>query len=149
CSTDSRKPVEAPSCVRHNDYMLVTPLPGTSRDQLQKILQEQHWAVERVLSGHHDNAQAKLGGYLEWTATAVRHLHYKVTAADIDRLVLTPGYGRLLAMLGTVTGTDMATQRALNDLVSLELEQRKLAFEAARARLDSQIRHWSGLQGVF
>jgi hypothetical protein len=42
-----------------------------------------------------------------FTANAVRHLVNLISPADLDRLVLTPGYGRLLAAFGTVTGSDM------------------------------------------
>lgn len=128
--------------------MLVTPLPGTSRENLQKTLQEMHSAVLSVWSGHQGDAQAKLGAYLEWTTTAVQHLIGQITVTDLDRLVLTPAYGRLLAALGTVTGRDIVTQRALNAVVSLELEQRVKAFEAARRALDERISRWP-LYDVF
>ena len=128
--------------LRHNSHMLVTPLPGTSRENLQKTLQEMHSAVLTVWSGHYTDAQAKLAAYLEWTTTAIQHLGGQVTMADLDRLVLTPAYGRLLNALGTVTGNDVATQRTLRALVSLELDQRVKAFEAARHALDEQIARW-------
>lgn len=128
--------------------MLVTPLPGTSRENLQKTLQEVHTAALTVWSGHQGDAQAKLGAYLEWTTTAVQHLTGQIISADLDRLVLTPAYGRLLAALGTVTGKDIVAQRALNALVSLELEQRVKAFDAARRALDDQISRWP-LYDVF
>jgi hypothetical protein len=122
--------------------MLVTPLPGTSRENLQKTLQEMHAAVLNVWSGHHSDAQVKLAAYLEWTMTAIQHLAGQITVTDLDRLVLTPAYGRLLAALGTVTSSDFTTQRTLNALVSLELDQRVKAFEAARRALDEQIARW-------
>lgn len=128
--------------------MLVTPLPGTSRENLKKTLQEMHSAVQNAWSGHYNDAQDKLAAYLEWTTTAVQHLAGQITATDLDRLVLTPAYGRLLAALGTVTGRDIATQRALNALVSLELEQRVKAIETARRALDEQICRWP-LYGAF
>lgn len=128
--------------------MLVTPLPGTSRENLQKTLREMSTAVQNVWSGHHASAQAKLAAYLEWTTTAIQHLAGQITLADLDQLVLTPAYGRLLMALGTVTGNDTATQRTLNALVSLELDQRVKAFEAARHALDEQIARW-GRAGAF
>lgn len=128
--------------LRHNSHMLVTPLPGTSRENLQKTMQEMHTAVLTVWSGHHPNAQGKLAAYLEWTTTAIQHLAGQITVTDLDGLVLTPAYARLLNALGTVTGNDLATQRTLNALVSLELDQRVKAFEAARRALDEQIARW-------
>ncbi len=97
--------------------MLITPLPGTRREDILRTLREMQTAVENAYSSHQGNAQAKLGAYLEWATLAVTHLSSQISAADMDRLVLTPAYGRLLAGLGTVTGTDTVTQRALNGLV--------------------------------
>lgn len=111
--------------------MLVTPLPGTTRDHLLKTLREQHSAVFNLWSGGSGAAHDRLTAYIEWTTNAVQHLGNQISAADLDRLVLTRGYERLLAGVGTLTGTDMGIQRALNGLVSLELTQRVAAFEAA------------------
>jgi PIN domain len=128
--------------------MLITPAPGASREQLQKILQEQHVAVLNLQGTHQSSAQGWLGAYLEWTANAVQHLASQISLADLDRLVLTPGYSRLLAAFGTVTGVDIVSQRALRALISLELQQRVAAFEAARRALDEQVARWSRL-GAF
>ena len=51
--------------------MLVTPVPGASREQLQKTLQEQHTAVLNLYGADRSTAQDWLGAYLEWTANAV------------------------------------------------------------------------------
>jgi hypothetical protein len=130
------------------DYMLVTPLPGTSRDHLLKTLREQHSAASNVWSGHQGSAQCWLDAYLEWATSALQHLGNQVTRADIDRLVLTPGYVRLLSVAGRLTSLEVGTQRVLNGMVSLELQQRVAAFEAACKALDEQLHRWSG-QGVF
>lgn len=63
-----------PRCSGTMDDMLVNPLPGTSPEQLQKTLQEQHVAVLNAWSAHSGNAQASLGAYLQWTTNAVQHL---------------------------------------------------------------------------
>ena len=128
--------------------MLVTPLPGASREQLQKTLQDQHSAVLNLYGADRGSAQDWLGAYLEWNANAVQHLGSQISPADMDDLVLTPGYRRLLAAFGTVTGVDIASQRALRALISLEVQQRVAAFEAARRALDEQIARWSYL-GAF
>jgi rRNA-processing protein FCF1 len=78
---------------------------------------------------------------LEWAASAVRHLDNQVAPADIDRLVLTRGYDRLLTAL-SLPGTDITTQRVLNGMLSLELDQRAQAFEAAIKALRAQIGRW-------
>ena len=130
------------------DDMLVTPVPGASREQLQKTLQEQHTAVLNLHGADRSSAQGWLGTYLEWTANAVRHLANQISPIDLDELVLTPGYRRLLAAFGMVTSVDIASQRALRALISVELQQRVAAFEAARRALDELVARWSRL-GAF
>lgn len=129
--------------------MLVTPRPGTDRRNLRKVLAEAHAAVYN-LRGHGGpgTAQGRLASYLEWVTSTVQQLASQISAADLDRLVLTRGYDRLLSAAGTMTGTDVATQRVLNGLVSLELAQRSDAFEVAVKTLEAQIQRWSGT-GVF
>jgi hypothetical protein len=78
----------------------------------------------------------------------VQHLGNQITRADLDRLVLTPGYERLLSVAGRLTSFEVGTQRVLNGMVSLELQQRVAAFEAAYKELDEQIHRWSQL-GAF
>jgi PIN domain len=113
------------------------------------MLGDVHTAVCNLWSGGGPGtAQDRLAGYLEWVTITIRQLGSQVSAADLDRLVLTPGYDRLLAAAGTMTGIDIATQRVLNGLVSLELTQRVEAFDAAVKALDEQIQRWSR-HGVF
>src|SRR5260370_1110813 len=64
------------------------------------------------------------------------------------RPILTRTYDRLLSAAGTMTGTDIGTQRVLNGLVGLELTQRVDAFDAAVKALDALIERWSR-PGVF
>jgi hypothetical protein len=123
--------------------MLITPLPGTQRRDIRKTVRDVSTELHNTWTGHHGSAQAKLGAYLEWTILAVRQLSGRISPADVDRLVLTPAYGRLLAGLGAFAGTDMMTQRTLNDLVDLELQQRVKSFEDASRLLDEQIERWS------
>jgi len=129
--------------------MLVSPLPGTSRDHLLRTFREVHTAVYNLRGGGGPGtAQGRVAGYLEWVTNAVQQLGSQISAADLDRLVLTRTYDRLLSAAGTMTGTDISTQRVLNGLVGLELTQRADAFEAAIKALDAQIERWSR-PGVF
>jgi hypothetical protein len=59
-----------------------------------------------------------VAAYLEWVTNTVRQLGNQLSPADLDRLVLTRGYDRLLATAGAMTGTDIGTQRVLNGMVS-------------------------------
>jgi hypothetical protein len=122
--------------------MLVTPLPGTDRDNLLMMLREVHTVAYNLWSAG-GPAHDRLTDYMEWATQTVQRLGNQITAADLDRLVLTRGYERLLSVFGTMTGLDAGTQRVLNGLVSLELTQRVSAFEDAIKALDAQIRRWS------
>ncbi len=128
--------------------MLVTPLPGANREHLLKTLKDMHTAVSNLYTGGSGPADDRLTAYVEWTTTALQHLGNQVSSADLDRLVLNPGYGRLLSAVGRLTSLEAGTQRVLNGMVSLELQQRVEAFEAACKTLETQIQHWSG-QGIF
>jgi PIN domain len=119
------------------------------RRNLRKTLGDVRTAVRNLWSGGAPGmAQDRVAGYLEWVTSTVQQLGAQISSADLDRLVLTRGYDRLLSAAGTMTGTDIATQRVLNGLVSLELTQRVDAFDAAVKALDEQIQRWSR-PGVF
>jgi hypothetical protein len=75
-------------------------------------------------------------------------LEHRVSAADIDRLVLTHGYERLLSVAGSLTGLDVGTQRVLNGLLNLEIRQRISALEQATGDLRAQIQRWDGLAAL-
>jgi hypothetical protein len=129
--------------------VLVSPLPGTSRDHLLKTLREvRDRACHLRGGGGSAPAQARNASYLEWATDTVQQLGGQISAADLDRLVLTRAYDRLLSAAGTMTGTDLGTQRVLNGMLGLELTRRADAFEAAIKALEAQIQRWSR-PGVF
>jgi hypothetical protein len=122
--------------------MLVTLYPGVNRDDVLQTLREVKSAAQVTgnTRGHaHDD---RLTAYLEWATNSVRMLERRISAADVDRLVLTRGYERLLATAGTLTGADIGTQRVLNGLIDHELLRRTQALEEAIQVLDAQIRRW-------
>jgi PIN domain len=124
--------------------MLVTPRPGVNRDNLLKSLQLVHNEVFNLRGGGGPStAHQRLLAYLEWTGRAVRMLGNQIASADLDHLVLTKGYELLLSGVGTMTSTEREVQRVVNGLVSLELDQRVEAFDAAIQALERQIRRWS------
>jgi hypothetical protein len=125
--------------------MLVTPYPGANRDDVLRTLRDLASAAQNA-GNVRGPAQARLSAYLEWATNSVRMLEHRVGTADIDRLVLTRGYDRLLAAAGTLTGDDINSQRVLNGLVSHEIQQRIQALEDAVRDLDAQIRRWP--QGI-
>jgi len=113
-----------------------------------QTLRERHNEVVNLRGGGGPGmAQDRIRSYMEWVTNAVRHLAYQVSAADVDRLVLTRGYDRLLSAM-SLSGADISTQRVLNGMLSLELDQRAQALEEAVIALQAQIRAWSRT-GVF
>ena len=124
--------------------MLVTLFPGADRDDVLTTLREIASTAQSA-SNTHGPAYDRLTAYLEWATNSVRMLEHRVSAADIDNLVLTRGYERLLSVAGTLTGLDVGTQRVLNGLLNLEIQQRISAIEKATADLRAQIQRWSGL----
>ena len=129
--------------------MLPTPRPGIDRTHLLDSLRSVQGNVASLRgAGGPADAHKRLLAYVEWTNFAVRMLGNQVSSADLEWLVLTRRHELLLSGIGTMRGTEMEVQRAVNDLVSLELDQRVEAFDAAIKALDEQIRRWS-LSGEF
>jgi hypothetical protein len=110
---------------------------------LLKTLRSVHTDVYNLRGGGPQGHYKRLLAYLEWTSNAVRMLSNQISDADLKRLVLTRGYELLLSGVGNMTGTEIEVQRAVNGLVSLELDQRVEAFEAAIKALSEQIIRWS------
>jgi rRNA-processing protein FCF1 len=94
------------------------------------------------------DAHKRLLAYLEWTNFAVQMLASQISDADLRALVLTRRHEVFLSGVGTMRGTEMEFQRAVSDLVDLEVNQRVEAFDAAIKALDDQIKRWS-LTGTF
>jgi hypothetical protein len=121
--------------------MLVTMYPGANRDDVLSTLRDLGSKVHDA-GNVHGPAHARVTSYLEWVTDSVRMLERRVSRADIDRLVLTRGYERLLVAAGALTGADIGTQRVLNGLVNHEVQQRSQALEEAIRDLDAQGRRW-------
>jgi rRNA-processing protein FCF1 len=121
--------------------MLVTCLPGTDRKSVRDALSTQHTTVINLRGSGAGSAYTRLLDYLDWTNVAATTLSRLISAADVERLILTPQYHVLVAGLGTMAGTE--SQRVVNGLVSAELDQRVEAFEKAIKALDAQIGQWS------
>ena len=117
--------------------MLMTLYPGANRADVVTTLR-QLAADAQNASNTHGQAHDRLTAYLEWATNSVRMLEHRVSATDIDRLVLTRGYERLLSVAG------IGSPRVLNGLLNLEIQQRVNAIEQAARELDAQIARWSG-----
>ena len=121
--------------------MLVTLYPGANRDDVLRVLRDIQSAVQNA-GNVHGPAQARLAAYLEWATNSVRMLEHRVSSADVDRLVLTRSYDRLLTAAGNLAGEDIGPQRVLNGLVSNEIQQRSQILDEAIKDLHSQVQRW-------
>ena len=126
--------------------MVVTIYPGADRNDVLRTLREMESAVHTAASHHSGShgspAYSRLTSYLEWAANAAQMLEHRVSMEDVERLVLTRGYERLVSAAGSLTGADIGTQRVLNGLVDNEIRQRADALQDAVKALAEQIRRW-------
>ena len=120
--------------------MLVSLHPAAnSRDALE-VLARIRGEADNV-SG--SSAADRLNSYLEWAARSARMLHNRLRSADIDRLIFTRGYDRLLAAAGNLSGTDNGTQRVLHGLLDMELRLRTEALDEIITDLQNRNPQWS------
>ena len=122
--------------------MLITPRPGTNRDNLLQTLQSVHTDAFNEHGRHYENAYKRLLGYLEWAMGAARLLRNQVTAEDLNALVLTKRHDTLLNGVGHLEGVQR--ERLVNLLVDQELAERTQALEAAIHLLKSLMHQWTG-----
>src|ERR1700683_1380567 len=126
-----------------SSWPLVVPLPGVSRVHLRDSLHQLWTEAYNIRGGTYGSGPKQLARYLNWASGAVRVLANQIRPADLDRLILTRGYERLLnlATPSSAVGTD--TVSVINELLNMELSQRVDDLEAARASLNDAIRRWS------
>jgi len=115
----------------------VSPLPGVNRKHLRDALRDVHTEVFNLRGS---GASGRYVAYLKWANNSARALANQISAADIDRLVLTRRYWVLQSL-----PSNFASSVGLLDL---ELDERVTALEEARQELDQQISLWSSL-GAF
>lgn len=90
-------------------------------------------------------AHKRLLAYLEWAGEAARMLGYQISDADLASLVLNRRYELLLSSFGTMASPEMEVQRVVNDLVTLELDERAKDFDAAIKTLQSYQQRWKSV----
>ena len=131
-------PLIAMRCSRSltNVVMLLTPLPGTSRDDLIQALQAVRDSTTNQMSGG-STGQRRVMNYLDWAGQAVKTLRRKISEADLRALLLTPQYDHLLSGFGHMASSDTQTQRVINELVTMEVSARAADLDAAIATLKS------------
>jgi hypothetical protein len=122
--------------------MLITPRPGTNRENLIEALRTVHSAASNAYSVGQLSAYDRLLHYLEWAETSARHLKNLVSSADLTTLVLTRRHDTLLDGVGHLAATSQ--QRLVNLLVHQELDDRIQSLDAAITFLQEQAVRWNG-----
>jgi hypothetical protein len=107
--------------------MLASPRPGVRREGLLEVLRHLQFSVSNPRSGV--TLVDRYNAYIGWVTEAVRMLHNRLSAADLDRLVLTKRYWTLQSMLTNVLGP-------VGDLVATETDERETGFREACEALD-------------
>lgn len=121
--------------------MLVTPLPGTDPDHLIETLDAVRLEVGNLQGPFEGPAYGRLVRYLRWATSAARRLRHLIRPEDLTRLVLTRRHDALLS--GAAGGLAGSHQEAfLNDLVSLELEERVADLDEAVDALKRRKDRW-------
>lgn len=124
--------------------MLITPRPGVNLDNLINNLTFLRSDVSNKVTGAR-GAHKRLLAYLEWAGSAARLLGYQISDSDLAALVLNRRYELLLASFGTMTSPEVEVQRVVNDLVTLEVEERSKNLDAAIKTLQSYKTRWSNV----
>ncbi|MDX3374696.1 PIN domain-containing protein [Streptomyces sp. ME02-6991-2A] len=127
--------------------MIVTPIPGTHRDNVLSALRSVFVAAGNLDSQHHSSAYGRLLAYLEWADDSLRLLVGQISASDINRLIRTRMYQSLLDGVGHLAGSDQ--QRLVNGLLANEVRERVVALEAAVGAFQGQMRRWPAMTSVL
>lgn len=121
--------------------MLLTPLPGGRDDLLNKL---EHIRRELINSrGTSPELAARHRAYLDAIGEGARLLRGAIRAADVDLLLLTRRYWTLVDM----TVSTNPPVRVVNDLLSLEIDDRLLELDDTIATTQEALNRWSVTAG--
>jgi hypothetical protein len=115
--------------------LILRPLPGTNRENLQRALLEVSTAAYNA-RGAGVHVSDRYGVYIRWARDAVRALSRLVSPGDIDRLVRTRAYWALQTPSTTVGDGVVA-------LIDNELDERVAELEQVHKTVAAEIARWS------
>jgi hypothetical protein len=108
--------------------MLVTLTPGVDRNRVLELLYNASVLI--------DNYHGKPSEYMQWVMETARVLRGQISRADLEELLVTPTFDRLLAGVGAGTMVGQS-------LLLAELTDRKQLFTEAYETLKKEITAWS------
>jgi PIN domain len=124
--------------------MLVTLHPGTDRRNVLDMLTAIRSEAGNAMGPGTGGTAGRLTGYLEWATRSARMLRNRISDADIDRLIFTRGYDRLLTAAGSIAvALDAGSQRVVNGLIDMELHLRTEALDQIIKELQSLNPQWA------
>ena len=118
-----------------NGRVLVEPIPGVSLEQLQRSLTDVATALANARSTTGTGLD-RYNAYVRWVNDAVTRLSVEVSAADLERLVLTQR-SWLLQSMPDAAGFDPTV-----NLVMTEIGDRLRVLDAARDAASAEIQRW-------
>ncbi|PWR07363.1 hypothetical protein DKT69_34940 [Micromonospora sicca] len=121
--------------------MLITPLPGSSREALRSVLTQVHETVANLRSGGPPDALSRALAYLDWCHEAQRQLRHQVRPAELDYLVPLKSYEVVLSAAGSF-GDQRVGARLIHGLVSTQLDERVSVLQAALDDLAEQVKRF-------
>ncbi|GAA2530850.1 PIN domain-containing protein [Winogradskya humida] len=134
--------------------MLVTPTLGANLLHVISLL-------DRCRS-EPDNYSGDPIRYVRWVFEMARMFRGQIRTSDVDRLLFTPGFTRLLSLLPGAAATLQQTERPgvfmeaggqvtpwARDALAVEIADRKDAYEAAHAALRKEFVRWGSNGEVF
>ncbi|MGN9914690.1 PIN domain-containing protein [Phytohabitans sp. LJ34] len=112
--------------------MLVTLTPGVDRDRVLELLRS---AASEIINNHGNQS-----GYVRWALNVGRMLRGQIARLDLERLLFTPAFYRLLdpPLMGTPQGLQ---------LLEAEISERQALLTAAFETLRDQIGRWNAAAG--
>jgi rRNA-processing protein FCF1 len=116
--------------------VLITPLPGSSRQNLLATLAQLRQGLVNLRGGGGD-PQDRAFAYIDWMHEARRQLLSQVRTDDLERVVPPRSYDVVIAVSAAFGGPGGA--RVLNGLLSSELTERLQGLEDARNDLEQHI----------
>ncbi len=116
--------------------MLVRPLPGVTAETVLAAVSEALGTIEDARTSRQGAVYQPPLDYARWASETAAKLRNVITVGDIERLIFTPAYGRVLSQVGNGTFGPAVT------LVDYAIDTTRHALEEVVAALDKWHHRW-------